>query len=1306
MTGENDKLFYAYYDEEGKDVHLMRVDSFYVDVAYGTNGENIQPGEVNPITGERLIFGVNAFYYLNDGLNAMKPGQNLYINGRIGNNINTRDRMGNIYITGSTVPVLINGYTTGDQVYEGDVWLTVENTQFGTENGSFLFGTVTMDQAWTHNQHILGNMTVNVIGSTIGGDTGAIRVRGMNFVNVLGTAEESATITMNFIDSIINDDMTFIGDSPLGKTETFQGVARKGANLVINFDNVNVINDKWWVIQEGDQESTGTIDVNIKDSTIGRGDGEMRFSLGDWGNDTPRCHSDITFNLENTTIVGYLQSAKMGDGNHNELTGYDGNKVINLVGSNSIRYTYWFNEINLAAGATLTGRRIRMASAGGTINVDITGYTGKSKVILSMDNAFENVSSINVTGASDEYKVLTSDRAIVIRGAVKDMYVNSTYTVETCPAGTVYNDELLFFGENAFATIDEAAPLLTEDAVLYITGGTNLLDLAAWSNSISIDATAEVNYGGSDVITIAGDLANAGLFTISAAGFGGGAADITVLTANSITGEGTFATDDDSYLIKVVNGNEVHLIQKKTDLFVDTAWKDLADGTPVTVGEAQAVIGIDAFATADAAVEALAASGSITVLGGTVNFTSAILSPVVAKDTVTVENTAIGTGTGVGSLTLESGATGTNLSVRGKGTLTVNSGAKVSGLGMLKGATVNFAAGSVLDFDISGTTAGASPSVTNFSVLAGTPDYTITLAAGQAEGEYLLAGDAASFNSVVTLFVGDTSIGTASLTSALQTGGYIYTLGITDNNELALTIEEGALPDVPTLAYVNSEWADYEDGTIVPVAGGTAKIGYDAFATLSAGIAGVTDDGSVNVIGGEVSFADGYSKTITVGADATVIGKASFLNKPVTINGTIAFDVALTSRTEAQISDISFVSGDTQYTLTDANPTAGTYILASGLWYDAAYQPVFTGKVMMGDVELVLNQSVKIGDFTYTLGTNGNLELTLKVAEYVPPTTSVRFIHASLDGTQNMIGKIFQSEQAGISSEIKFYTLDGAVYGMNDLIEDGWTFAGVGDFTGDGMDGMLRYNNENGLVVTDNANGNGTFTPQVLNLKNAAWDILGTGDFNGDGFDDVLVANSTAASATVGLLGYWSKGTEWTLINGYSDEWTLVDTGDYDGNGCCDMLWKNSFVGEGGGTYNAYCTWRLGDLTAGVDWSIVMVAKVSETGDDTDAWSYLTTGDFNGDGISDIAMINDVGTVAVATMAADGSSSAWTVLSVVTSDWNLAGSVDLNLDGIDDIIWVQDEVAGVGSLAGYWQIGTDELNHPVMNEWQNIGWLA
>ncbi len=263
---------------------------------------------------------------------------------------------------------------------------------------------------------------------------------------------------------------------------------------------------------------------------------------------------------------------------------------------------------------------------------------------------------------------------------------------------------------------------------------------------------------------------------------------------------------------------------------------------------------------------------------------------------------------------------------------------------------------------------------------------------------------------------------------------------------------------------------------------------------------------------------------------------------------------------------------------------------------------------------------------------------------------------------------------------------EGATWGTGLVLDPGWNVVGTGDFNADGRDDFLRVNTE-GYVVGEMANDNGTFSPQVLNLKNAGWDILGTGNFDGVGADDVLIANPTAASETVGLLGYWKGGTEWTLINGYSPEWTMVSTGDFNGDGKCDMLWKNEFIGEGGLTYNAYCTWIVEDP---VDWRMVSVANPAE-------WNFLCSGDFDGNGSHDIAMINDVGVVGIWGVN-DGYLNSWSILSAVdTSAWTLAGVGDFNADGTDDIAWASDSLG----LAGYWQINDKQLT-----TWQNIATIA
>ncbi|MBP5585516.1 MAG: AIDA repeat-containing protein [Lentisphaeria bacterium] len=290
--------------------------------------------------------------------------------------------------------------------------------------------------------------------------------------------------------------------------------------------------------------------------------------------------------------------------------------------------------------------------------------------------------------------------------------------------------------------------------------------------------------------------------------------------------------------------------------------------------------------------------------------------------------------------------------------------------------------------------------------------------------------------------------------------------------------------------------------------------------------------------------------------------------------------------------------------------------------------------------------------------------------------------------TGDFDGDLFDTLAVQSGSTVTIYR-NGEPWGFGLTLDAGWSIAGTGDFNADGLDDFLRVNTE-GYVVGEmsitNVVNEDVFAPQVLNFLSPGWDILGTGNFDGVGPDDVLIANPTAASETVGLLGYWKGGTEWTLINGYSPEWTMVSTGDFNGDGKCDMLWKNSFVGDGGLTYNAYCTWIVEDP---VDWRMVSVANPDE-------WKFLCSGDFDGNGSHDIAMINDVGVVGIWGVT-DGYLSSWSILSAVTSEWQIAGVADFNADGTDDIAWSNTDTG----LTGYWQINDKQLT-----TWANIATLS
>ena len=189
-------------------------------------------------------------------------------------------------------------------------------------------------------------------------------------------------------------------------------------------------------------------------------------------------------------------------------------------------------------------------------------------------------------------------------------------------------------------------------------------------------------------------------------------------------------------------------------------------------------------------------------------------------------------------------------------------------------------------------------------------------------------------------------------------------------------------PEAPSLVYVNSEFADYTEGSVIEIAGTTAVIGLDAFASLDAAAAAVAEDGTVEVIGGMVSFANGCDANIVVDAGATVVGTAVF-NRPITINGTIVFDTGYTNMgMTAQYQGLSFVSGAMNYTLNDYSGTVGAYILAT----DAAS---FNSAVSFYGMALTLGETCVIEGKTYTLGLTDNNDLILTINEYAPPQADV-----------------------------------------------------------------------------------------------------------------------------------------------------------------------------------------------------------------------------------------------------------------------------------------------------------------------------
>jgi len=679
----------------------------------------------------------------------------------------------------------------------------------------------------------------------------------------------------------------------------------------------------------------------------------------------------------------------------------------------------------------------------------------------------------------------------------------------------------------------------------------------------------------------------------------------------------------------------------------------------------------------------------------------------------TLNKTAVTSG---GTMCVSSGGVQNEVRVLSDGSVTVSSGGKLTGkLTLSSGAVVTVSGGGIVDFDLMQTSVGASALVSNLSVIKGSPKYTLTVGSGSEmprTGTYSLAAGAAEFSRTVTVtnsFGG--KLGTIEVGGvAFNDRGLDYTLAL-NGAELSVTVAESTLftGDLTWEKRIDAGSSAFnvnigDPGRLYVLSGGTANqvrvnpggrlfvskgaeagdisVGFGGFVSVNNGAVSrvsIVSTGSMTVINDAaasgVRVLEGGIMTVSNGAKLT--GRLDLdggADVTVSKGGIIDFDLAQTSAgaADALVNGLSLIKGAPVYTLTvDGAEPDGTYYLATGAeGFDQTITVNNASGTNLGILEV--GKTNMIDGTNYTLNLSETNKLTVTISGNTPGGGV--FFTGDFDGD----GRGMLAVQK--DGDVMVYR-NGEAWGLGVTLDPGWSVVGTGDFSGDHMDDFLRVSEE-GYVVGEMSNGNGTFTPQVLNFLNAGWDILGMGDFNGNGTDDVLIANPTGASETVGLLGYWESGVTWTLINGYSAEWKCVSTGDFDGDGKCDMLWRNKFVGEDSLTYNAYCTWIVENE---VDWRMVSVANPDE-------WNFLCSGDFDGNGSHDIAMINDVGVVGIWGVS-DGYLSSWSILSAVTSEWQLAGVADFNGDGTDDIAWSNTDTG----LTGYWQINDKQLT-----TWANL----
>ena len=474
-------------------------------------------------------------------------------------------------------------------------------------------------------------------------------------------------------------------------------------------------------------------------------------------------------------------------------------------------------------------------------------------------------------------------------------------------------------------------------------------------------------------------------------------------------------------------------------------------------------------------------NGSMTMMGGSADGT--IVSD---GGSILILNDAEVCGTIVAAdgLAKLAGGLATDITVTDGGELTVGESGKVTGtLSISADATVTFLPGSILDFDISTVAADELPLVDDLSLVGGTPDFTITIAAAQAKGTYSLAEGATGFAETVTVFRDDgTELGALSVGSALSVDDYTYILDL-DDSLLSLAVSgifkpgdlnaDGRADIIMTISEAGNDaegatgaWLIQSDDTAAWGDLSRRDAGWSIFGIGRTDTLKATNDvylkSENNVVGAwttdPVGAVDGW---VTIGefdADTQVLGLGDF------------------SR-----------NGQTDLLLRNVNGAVGCYLTADSSW----------------------NYFQSIGE-EWTIAAIGDL---------------------NGDGLDDVVLK----HEAGFAGSWLTQADLTVAWADLDTLEEGFTIVGTGDFDGDGTDDVLLQN------------GTYFGAWRVRDGSVSSWMGLGDfgeatveqiADFDGDGIDDLRLRTSDGDLGAQLVQG--EDNTKWAYYGSVGAGWSTA----------------------------------------------------------------------------------------------------------------------------------------------------------------------